>query len=160
MVRSTLSILHFWGPYAERGGGGGVWLRWKNGCNAFVCVSLRLESRSRKALISSVRFQLILFSRARDCTIFTLHNLTDFYVERVTAHHIKRNYYSCFHHFWPNSKTKLKLKHLWEQGGPLVFRRPYATAYREDRHCRSKCLNHFWSQFFLVLVHCMKNFWV
>ncbi len=27
-------------------------LKWKNGCNAVVCVSLRLESQSRKALIS------------------------------------------------------------------------------------------------------------
>ncbi len=28
-------------------------LKWKNGCNAVVCVLLRLESQSRKALISS-----------------------------------------------------------------------------------------------------------
>ncbi len=52
------------------------------------------------------------FSRARDCTIFTLHSLTDFYIERVTAHLIKIYDYSCFHNLWPNSKTKLKLKHL------------------------------------------------
>ncbi len=67
------------------------------------------------------------FFRARDCMIFTLHDLADFYVERVTAHSIKINYHSCFHNLWPNSKTKLKLKHIWEQGGPLVFWGPYAA---------------------------------
>ncbi len=47
--------------FGKRSPGGGVW---KNGWNAFVCVSLRLESRSRKALKKqylfrgSVRFQL------------------------------------------------------------------------------------------------------
>ncbi len=116
---------------ALRRTGGGcwrVWLRWKNGCNA--CVSLRLESRSRKALISSMApytFNSFFFSRARDCTIFTLHSLTDFYVERVTAHRIKRYDHPCFHNLWPNSKTKLKLKHVWEQEGPLVFQGPYAA---------------------------------
>ncbi len=63
---------------------------------------------------------------------------TDFYVERVTAHRIKRNDHSCFPNRLPNSKTKLKLKHLWEQGGPLVFRGPTHlaySAYREDRLC-------------------------
>ncbi len=33
----------------QNGGGGGV----KDGFNAFICVSLHLESHSRKALISS-----------------------------------------------------------------------------------------------------------
>ncbi len=77
-----------------------------------------------------------LFSQTRDCTTFTLHDLTDFYVERVTVHSIKINDHSCFHNSWPNSKTKLKLKHIWEQGDPLVFRGPYQftySAYREDR---------------------------
>ncbi len=46
-----------------------------------VCVSLRLESRFR----GSVCFQLVFFSRARDYTIFTLHDLTDFYLERVDS---------------------------------------------------------------------------
>ncbi len=122
---NPVPILDFWGLYAERGGWR-VWL--KKECNAFVCVSLNLESRSWKALISSAaRYSLNsgFFSRARDCTIFTLHNLTDFYVESVTAHRIKINDHSCFHNLWPNSKTKLKLKHLWEQA--LMFRGPYAA---------------------------------
>ncbi len=114
--------------------GGGFW---KNGWNAFVRVSLRLESRSRKALEKqylfhgSVRFQLVFFF-----FVSSLCQETDFYVERVTAHHIKINDHSCFHNRLPNSKTKLKLKHLWEQGGPLVFRGPTQlaySAYREDR---------------------------
>ncbi len=56
-----------------------------------------------------------------DCTTFTLHDLANFYVESVTAHRIKTNDHSCFHNRWPNSKTKLKLNHFWEQGGLLVF---------------------------------------
>ncbi len=112
----------------------------RNGWNAFVCVSLRLESHSQKALekqrilrnghLFTVRFQLVFFffsrdwKKTRDCTTFTLQ---DFYIESMTAHRIKINDHSCFHNSWPNSKTKLKLKHLWEQGGPLVFRGPYAA---------------------------------
>ncbi len=69
------------------------------------------HSVSQKALISSAApyaFNSFFFSRARDCTIFTLHSLTDFYIERVTAHRIKIYDHSCFHNLWPNSKTKLK----------------------------------------------------
>ncbi len=36
---------------------------------------------------------------------------------------VKINGHSWFHNLWTNSKTKLKLKHLWEQEGPLVFLR-------------------------------------
>ncbi len=65
-------------------------------------VLLRLESRSRKVLEkqylfrSSARFQLFFLSRARDCTTFTVHHLTDFYIERMTAHRIKINDYAFF----------------------------------------------------------------
>ncbi len=45
----------------------------------------------------STRFFL---SRARHFTTFTLHDLTNFYVERVTAHRIKINDRSCFHNRW------------------------------------------------------------
>ncbi len=48
---------------------------------------------------------------------------------------IKRIGHSCFHNRWPNSKTKLKWKHIWEQG---CFRGPAQLAfskYREDRLC-------------------------
>ncbi len=50
----------------------------------------------------------VCFQLARDCTIFMLHSLTDFYVGRVTAHRIKIYDHSCFHKLWPNSKMKLK----------------------------------------------------
>ncbi len=43
-------------------------LKWKNGCNAVVCVLLRLESQSRKALISSAApyaFNYFFFSSKR-----------------------------------------------------------------------------------------------
>ncbi len=83
---------------------------------------------------------LIFLVRARDCLTFMLHDLADVYVESVTAHRIKRNDHSCFHSRWPNSKTKLKLKHLWEQGGPWCFGGPTQlaySAYREDRLCTS-----------------------
>ncbi len=99
--------------------------------NAFVHVSLRLESRSQKALEKqylfrdSVRFKLIFFFVSSLGQKTVLHSYymiwLIFYVERVTAHRIKRNDHSCFHNRLPNSKTQLKLNHLWEQGG-LVFR--------------------------------------
>ncbi len=114
----SVQILDFWRTYAERGGG--VCGR----DNAAVCVSLRLEPRSLNALISSAAPYAF---NSRDCMIFTLHDLTDFYVERVTAHRIQINDNSCFHNLWPNSKTKLTLKHLWEQDGPLVFQGPYTA---------------------------------
>ncbi len=72
----------------------------------------------------------------RYCMIFALHDLTDLYVERVTAHRIKRNDHSCFHNLWPNSKTKLKLKHLCEQGGPWCFGGPTQLAYSTYRENR------------------------
>ncbi len=107
----------------------------KNGSNAFVRVSLEKQSLPRLGTLST---RFFFFSQTRDCKTFTLHDLTDFYVERVTAHRIKRNYHSCFLNSWPNSKTKLKLKHLWEQGGPWCFGGPRQLAYsvyREDRLC-------------------------
>ncbi len=58
---------------------------------------------------------------------------TDFDAEIV-----KINDHLCFHNLWPNSKTKLTLKHFWEQGVTLVFRGPMQLAYstyREDRLC-------------------------
>ncbi len=44
--------------------------------------------------------------------------LQAFYIESVTAHHIKINYHSCFHNSWPNSKTKLKIKTSLRARGP------------------------------------------
>ncbi len=41
-----------------------------------------------------------------------LGGVTDFNVERVTAHNIKINDPSCFNSRWPNSKTKQNVKHL------------------------------------------------
>ncbi len=90
-----------------------------------------------------------LSTQTRDCTTFTLQ---DFYIESETAHRIKINYYSCFHNSWPNSKTKLKLKHLWEQGcfgGPM---QPVYSAYREDRLC-------IYMWFWLLLLIC-KLLWI
>ncbi len=85
----------------RRTGGGGlggwrVWLRWKNGCNLCFTPSRIAVAESAHLFHGSVCFRLF-FSRARDCTIFTLHNLTDLYVERVTAHRFKINDLSCFY---------------------------------------------------------------
>ncbi len=121
ILLKSVPILDFWGPYAKLCRGGG---------ETFVRVSLRVESRSRKALEKQslprlVRFHLVFFfSQTRDCTTFMLHDLTDYYVERVTAHRIKINYHSCFHNSWPNSK---KIKTSLRARGPLVFRGPYAA---------------------------------
>ncbi len=118
-----MPILDFWGPYAK------LW--------GFVRVSLRLESRSWKELEKQYLFCGLCFQLVFILFIFlSLCQETDFYVERVTAHRIKINDHSCFHNRLPNSKTKLKLKHLWEQGGPLCFGGPTQlaySAYREDR---------------------------
>ncbi len=84
----------------------------------------------------STFFFFFFLSRARDCMKITLHVFTDFNAERVTAHRIIINDHSRFFDRWPNSKTKLKLKHLWEQGSPCCFRGPTQLAfsvYREDR---------------------------
>ncbi len=59
----AVPIPDLWGPYAKLCCGGAGRLLWKNGWNAFVRVSLHLESRLRKALekqylfCGSVRFQ-------------------------------------------------------------------------------------------------------
>ncbi len=85
----------------------------------FFHVSLHLKSRSRKVLgeaVSLPRFgtlsTVFLFcfvSRAKVCTTFTLHDLTDFYVEMVTVHRIKINDHSCFHNRCPlKNETKIK----------------------------------------------------
>ncbi len=65
--------------------------------NTFVCVSLRLESLSWKALEKqclfrgSLGFQLIFFfSSSKRFTTFTLDDLTDFYVEMTTAPHYNK----------------------------------------------------------------------
>ncbi len=119
-----MPILDFWGPYAERGVGGGLkeWMQ-----RICLCFTLSRIALTDSALLLSVCLQLVFFSLARDCMTFTLHDLTDLYVERVKAHRIKINDHSFSHNLWPNSKTQLKLKHLWEQWGPLVFRGPYAA---------------------------------
>ncbi len=44
-----------------------------------------------------------------------------FYVERLTAHHIKIIDNSCFHNRWPTSKTKLNENIFESKGGTLVF---------------------------------------
>ncbi len=109
--------------------GGWVWgmLGWNEWMKRIFRVSLRLESCSQKVLEKQclfrglVHFRLVFFVRSRDCTTFTLHVLADFYTEMVTTHRTKINDHSCFHNRWPNSKTKLKWKHIWEHGGPWCF---------------------------------------
>ncbi len=66
---------------------------WMQGsCLCFTSSRIALEE-STHLFCSSVRFH---------CMIFTLHDFTDFYVERVTAHRIKINDHSCFQNLWPN----------------------------------------------------------
>ncbi len=59
--------------------------------------------------------------------MFTLYDLTDFYVERVTAHAFKIIGHSCFITRWPTSKTKLNENIFETKGVPLVYRGPYAA---------------------------------
>ncbi len=134
--KQSVPILDFWGPYAKLclcvwgGGGGGVWGMDETHLSMFHSVSNRARETVSLCGTLSTHF---FFLKQEDCTTFTLQ---DFYIESVTAHRIKRNDRSCFHISWPNSKSKLKLKHLWEQGcfgGPM---QPAYSAYREDRLCK------------------------
>ncbi len=121
------------------GGGGGGFEEWmKCICPCYTPSRIALAEGARETVslrgMLSARFFFFFFFQTRDCTTSTLQ---DFYIESVTAHRIKRNDLSCFHNSWPNSKSKLKLKHLWEQGGP---KQPAYSAYREDRLCMQEML--------------------
>ncbi len=145
-AKKPVLILEFWGSYAKLCGRQvrvGVW--WWGGwdermdvTNAFVRVSLRLESRSRNCLRNSISsaarytFNSFVLSRARDCTTFTLHDLIDFYIERATAHHIKIMIIHVFKNRRPNSKNETKIKtlrarfffyifYLWKKAQLLTF---------------------------------------
>ncbi len=67
--------------------------------STFHSISNHAHGKHSRNTISSnsVCFFLLFFF-----TTFTLHDLTDFYLERVIAHHIKINDHSCFHNHWPN----------------------------------------------------------
>ncbi len=79
-------------------------------CPCFTPSRIALAEGARETVslggTLSTRF---FFFQTRDCTISTLQ---DFYIESMTAHRSKINDHSCFHNSWPNSKSKLKLKHL------------------------------------------------
>ncbi len=123
---------------AGRGGGDLVEEWMKRICPCFTPSRIALAEGARETVslrgTLSTRFFFFFFFLTRDCRTFTLQ---DFDIESVTAHRIKRNDHSCFHNSWPNSKTKLKLKHLFESkgapGGPM---QPAYSAYSEDRLCR------------------------
>ncbi len=116
-VLYPVPILDFWGPYAKLcrrpGGGGGVGVeKWmKHICPCFTPSRIALAEGAREtvSLRGTLSTHYFFFFQTRDCTTFTLQ---DFYIESVTAHRIKINNHSCFHNSWPNSKSKLKLKHL------------------------------------------------
>ncbi len=80
----------------------------KHICPCFTPSRIVLMESARETVSLPQHFQLFFFFfffvRARDCTTFTLNDLTDFYVESVTVHRIKINDHSCFHNCWPNSK--------------------------------------------------------
>ncbi len=69
-------------------------------CPCFTPSRIALAEGARETVFLhvtlSTRF-FFFFPQTRDCTTFTLHYLTDFYVDRVTAHRIKINDHSCFH---------------------------------------------------------------
>ncbi len=87
----TVPILDFWGPYAKlcrrRG------LGWKNGWNAFVHISLHLESRSRKALEKHYLFRgsgfFFFFCLMQETVQRSRYMIwLTFYVDYVRAHWI------------------------------------------------------------------------
>ncbi len=79
--------------------------------SVFHSVSNRVCGRRSRNSISSAAYAFNSFF----FFVFFVSSLcqeTAFYVERVTAHRIKRNDHSCFYNHLPNSKTKLKLNHI------------------------------------------------
>ncbi len=80
--------------------------------SVFHSISNQEETVSAVYAFNCLLFFVCLKPWSKDCTTLTLHDLTEFYVERVTAHRIKFNYHSCFHNRLRNLKTKLKLKQL------------------------------------------------
>ncbi len=93
--------------------------------------------RSRNSVSSAARYAFNSFLLVSSKRLYGIH-VTRF--DRILhrkgrKHHITINYHSCFNSRWPNSETKLKWNHVWEQGRPLVFRGPTQlaySAYRED----------------------------
>ncbi len=75
------------------------WMKRVCPCFSPSRIALTESAREKVSLsqLGKLSTRLFFLSRARECTTFTLHDLTDFYVDRVTAHHIKINDYSCFH---------------------------------------------------------------
>ncbi len=65
------------------------WMKLTHLC-VFHSVSNRArEKHSSISTTAQDAFNSFFLSRARDCTTSTLHDLTDFYVERATAHTLK-----------------------------------------------------------------------
>ncbi len=84
--------LDFWGKTVSTGGGGGGVMN-ETHLSVFYTVSNRAcRKRSTNSVSSAARyaFNSLFYSRARDFTTFTLHDLTDFYIERrqhrITIH--------------------------------------------------------------------------
>ncbi len=83
-IFKTKPILEFWGPYAERGGG--CWDERMDSMHLSVFHSISNHAQGKRSFLLRLHVHS---TQARDCTTFTLHDLTDFYVERATAHRIK-----------------------------------------------------------------------
>ncbi len=90
-----------------RGRGGGVTSGYERMNETHLSVFHSISNRARGKRLGTL--STLFFSLEQETfTTFTLHDFTDFYVERATAHRIKINDHSCFHNRRPNSKTKLK----------------------------------------------------
>ncbi len=88
--------------------------------STFHSISNRAHEKCSKNSISSPVCFVLFFFHARDCTMFTLHHLTDFLRREGTANHIKIIGHSCFHNHWPTSKTKLNENIFESKGAPGV----------------------------------------
>ncbi len=82
-----------------------LWL-WTNEWNAFVRVSLHLESRSRKTLEKQyllLCFQFQLVSLVSSKRLYDIHvTWFDRFLWKGRQRRITINYHSCFHSCWPN----------------------------------------------------------
>ncbi len=114
------------------GGEGGGWDERMDAMHLSVFHSVSNRDRGKRSSLPRLQAFNSFFFFSNKETVH-VNDSTDFDAEID-----KINDHLCFHILWPNSKTKLTLKHFWEQGVTLVFRGPMQLAYstyREDRLC-------------------------
>ncbi len=109
------------------------WFVWFGPWYTTHSISIRARGkRSRISIYSAARYMLstLFFFLSQDLVKRLYHIYVtwfDRFLHREGDNVLHSNKWSFMFNRLPNSKTKLKLKHLWDQGGPLVFWGPYSA---------------------------------